>query len=600
MKTSPPADTDEPSQAAQAERARADEAQAEVAQADPAERPPVGRRPFKDRSRALARRWWPAAAECAVAVVTALGFTYWGLTVANSPVTRVGQVSGLSNLQFRLALLVLAIVAVVGWATVRGSERVRAVTIRLAAAAVAGLSTGFLGAGQVFALRGTPWPINGPYGDNNRILGWAEEVLHTGSMDAFYPPAVPYLLGFAAKAGFLDGQPAFGLKWLFIAFVALTGPAAYLAWRSCLSPLPALAVGLLPALQQTLPHKPYSPFVLVVLVPLIAKLLLWLRASPRFTARGTALRGGFLGVAFGVLFLIYSGWHVWSLPGVLIAVLFFYPWQTGRLRGLLFLGSSLVGFLVVAGVYLRVLLGATSTRDQWCSGYTLTEPAYIGTTPLSSRAWDEPGEYPGFGEFAGLHTYAVIVLIGLGIAIALGLRKAVVVAPLACFGSAWLIRFWLAGHMEADQQVQLFPRTMIVIQVTLTALTVLACVFAVQKLAPLVRALPGQVARGPRQFTAVGALLAMALAGGMIGSFFSNQYLPTLPGEKLAGTLAWQSHQFRKPDGACPRYADRGKCKDYPERTIVEEAKAVDKMVCEFPWRKETSGGSVRLLLTQD
>ncbi|MET9435452.1 hypothetical protein [Streptomyces sp. NPDC006551] len=571
----------------------------ETAAPAPAERPAPSRRTPQDLAGPLVRRWAPAAGECAVAVLTALGFTYWGLTVANSPITRVGQVSGLSNLQFRLAVLVLVVVAVVAWATVRGSARVRALTVRLAAAAVAGLTTGFLGAGQVFALRGTPWPLNGPYGDNNRILGWAEEVMHTGSMDAFYPPAVPYLLGYAAKAGFLDGQPAFGLKWLFIAFVALTGPAAYLAWRMCLKPLPALAVGLLPALQQTLPHKPYSPFVLVLIVPLIAKLLLWLRASPRFGRRGTVGRGALLGVLFGLLFLIYSGWHLWSLPGVLISALFFFPWRTGPLRGLLFLGSALGGFLLVAGVYLRVLLGATSTRDQWCSGYTLTEPAYIGTTPLSGLAWDEPGEYPGMGEFSGLHMYAVVVLIGLGLAVALGLRKAVVVAPLACFGSAWLIRFWLAGHMEADQQVQLFPRTIMQIQVTLTALAVLACVLAVGKLAPLVRSLADDGPRRPRQFTAVGALLALALAGGMIGSFFSNQYLPTAPGEKLAGSLAWNSHQFRKPDGSCPKYADGDTCRAYPKRNVVHVSKPVDTMVCEFPWRKVTSDGSVKLLLTQ-
>jgi galactan 5-O-arabinofuranosyltransferase len=566
----------------------------------PARPRPVARPGLKNRARLLLRPWWPATGEVLVSLVTALGFTYWGLSVGNSPVTRVGQVSGLSDLQFRLALLLLVLLAAVGWATVRGGERVRSLAVRLGAAAVAGLSTGFLGAGQVFALRGTPWPINGPYGDNNRILAWAEEVLHTGSMHAFYPPAVPYVLGFAAKAGILGGQPAFGLKWLFIAFVALTGPAAYLAWRSCLSPLPALAVGLLPALQQTLPHKPYSPFVLVVLVPLIAKLLMWLRAAPRFSTRGLVARGTFLGVLFGLLFLIYSGWHLWSLPGALVAVLLCFPWRDRPARALLFLGSTLTGFLLVAGVYLRVLLSATGTRDQWCSGYTLTEPAYIGTTPLSGRAWDEPGEYPGFGEFAGLHTYAVLALIGLGVAVAIGLRQVVVIAPLACFGSAWLIRFWLAGHMEADQQVQLFPRTMMQIQVTLTALAVLACVLAARKLAPYVRAQAGAAADARhRGFTAVGALLALALAGGMIGSFFSNQYLPTLPQEKLAGTLAWQAHQFRKPDGSCPKYAQHHKCRDYPQRTVIKDAPPVDKMVCEYPWRKETSDGSIETLLTQ-
>lgn len=569
----------------------------------PTERPEAPRKLL----RRTVRRWGPAGGEALVGAVAALGFTVWGLSVGNSPITRVGQISGLSNLQLRFALLGLVILGAVGWATVRGTDRVRRLVVRFAAAAVAGLSTGFLGAGQVFALRGTPWPLNGPYGDNNRIIGWAEEVLHTGAMDAFYPPAVPYTIAHVAKAGFFGGEPALAVKWVFIAFVALTGPAAYLFWRMCLKPLPALAVGLLPALQQTLPHKPYSPFVLVLLIPLIAKLLMWLRASPRFTTRGAVLRGGFLGLLFGALFLVYSGWHLWSLPGVLIAVLFFHPWRagrTGRLRGLLLLGSSLLGFLLVAGVYLRVLLGATGTRDQWCSGYTLTEPAYMGTTPLSGLAWDEPAEYPGFGEFSGLHTYVVIVLIGLGVAVALGLRKAVIVAPLACFGSAWLIRFWLAGHMEADQQVQLFPRTVIQIQVTLTALTVLACVLAAQRLVPLAKRLAGGERPAPQdrpqRFTAVGVLLAMALAGGMIGSFFSNQYLPTHPDEKLAGTLAWNSHQFRKPNGDCPKYADRGKCGSFPERTQVEQPVEVDRMVCEFPWRKVRRDGSIVVkLLTQ-
>ncbi|MEU3838425.1 hypothetical protein AB0E88_00080 [Streptomyces sp. NPDC028635] len=92
----------------------------------------------------------------------------------------------------------------------------------------------------------------------------------------------------------------------------------------------------------------------------------------------------------------------------------------------------------------------------------------------------------------------MLALVGLGVAVAIGLRQVVVIAPLACFGSAWLIRIWLAGHMEADQQVQLFPRTMMQIQVTLTALAVLACVLAVRKLAPHVTATVGAAQRGRR------------------------------------------------------------------------------------------------------
>ncbi|WP_441245738.1 hypothetical protein [Kitasatospora sp. McL0602] len=543
-----------------------------------------------------ALRWSPAAGEILLAVLTALGFTYWGLSVDNNPVSRVGQISGLSTLQFRLAAVALVIIAVVVWTTLRCGEQVRRLTARLSAAAVAGLATGYLGAGQVFALRGTPWPLNAEYGDNNRLLAWAGEVVHTGKIDTFYPPGIPYALGYAAKAGFLGGEPAFGLKWLFIALVALTGPAAYLAWRLCLRPLPALAVGLLPALQQTLPHKPYSPLVLVVLVPLIAKLLLWLRASPAFSARGALVRGAFLGLLFGGLFLVYSGWHLWSLPGVVVAVLLLFPYRRGPVRGLLLLGGSLAGFLAVAGVYLKVLLGATATRDLWCSGLTMTEPGYMGTTPLTNRAWDEPGEWPGMGEFAGLPTYTVVVLVGLGVAVALGLRKAVVIAPLACFASAWFIRFWIAGHMEANQEVQLFPRTILEIQVALTALAVLACVLAAEHLGRLftaVRSSAPEAVEGlarARRFTAAGTLLAMVLAGGMIGSFFTNQYLPTPPADQLAGSLAWNSHQIRKPDGQCPKYANGGLCRDFPKTIGVNQADfAQTSLVCEYPWHQQNA-----------
>ncbi|MEW2253210.1 hypothetical protein AB0907_38540 [Streptomyces sp. NPDC006975] len=119
-----------------------------------------------------------------------------------------------------------------------------------------------------------------------------------------------------------------------------------------------------------------------------------------------------------------------------------------------------------------------------------------------------------------------------------------------------------------------------VIDSPLTTLAVLACVLATRQFAPHINVTkPG----AQRSFTAVGALLALALVGRMIGSFFSNQYLPTLSQEKLAGTLAWQSHQFRKPDGTCPKYADHGgKCRDYSKRTVIQDAPPVDKMVCEY------------------
>lgn len=557
---------------------------------------------------AVLRRWGPAAGECVVAVLTGLGFAYWSGSILDDPIRRAGQVSGLAALQLRLALVALPLLAAVVLTTVWGSARLRRLVVRLACAAVAGLATGFLAGGQVFALRGTPWPINAENGDNGALILFAREVMATGSTHSFYPPGVPYVLAYAADH-FTQGDPALALKPLLIVLLALTGPAAYLAWRLCLRPLPALAVALVSVLPQTMPYKSYSPLVLVVLVPLAAKLLMWLRASPTYSARGAVLRGAFLGLVLGVLFLVYSGWHVWAAPGLAAAVLVVFPWRrgrSGRARGGLLLAGAAAAFLVVGGRYLWVLLHATNVKDTWCSQITLTQPAYIGPLPFASSAWDQPGEWPPLGEFAGLGLFTVVLLLGLGTAVALGLRRPIVIAPLAIFSSAWLMRFWIAHHLQRDEATQLFPRTANVIQVCLCVLAVLAGVLVAERARPVFRALaegvPGSLSAtvaGPR-FTAAGVLLVLVLAAGMAGSALTDQYLPERASLHTGGSLTWFAHQQRKPDGSCPRYADGGKCHDAPQaRPLPAHADYATASTtptflqdCEYPWRKAgaTSG----------
>lgn len=517
--------------------------------------------------RGLVRRWWPAAAETALALGVALLFTAWAVTIDDDPVDRAGQISGLAALQYRLALCSLPVLGATAWALLRAGEPVRRTTVRLAAAAAAGLVGGFLGGGLLFTLHGTPWALAGQIGDNGRLIEWTQEVLRTGSFDNIYPPGIPHIAAFIARH-FEHDHAAMAFKPLFVGMLALTPGLVYAAWRMVLGPLPALAVAVFGSISEYMPYKPYDLLTLMVLIPVIAKLAQWLRTSPGFSAWGAALRGVWLGVMLGTIFVVYSGWHVWSFPGTLALVLVLFPWRragrAGRLRGLLLLAGTLAGFLPIAGAYLKEMLGATGVKDTWCSQITMTDPAYIGQLALSKHQWELPGSWPPPGETAGLGFFALALLAGLGVAVALGLRETPVAAAVACFGGSWLMRFYLAHNMAKNGEVQLFPHTTMEIQYTLIVLAVLACVLVAGR----VRALAGQFERrpggptglGPVPFGAVGALLALILVGGMGGSFLTDRFMAAPPAEHTAGYLAWTAHQLSKPDGSCPAYADKGVC----------------------------------------
>ena len=300
------------------------------------------------------------AAEVMVAASSALLFLVWSRNIRIDPLDRLGQVSGLASLQLRFAAVGVCVLAValIGCRT-QWWEQVQ----RLACAAVAGLATGLVGGGVVLALLGTSLPLFGDLGDAHVLATWADMARTGAELPATYPPLFIHVLALWAEVSGTSSIEA--LKPLALVTTSLFGPAAYLAWRTLLPPVWALGVGLGAAIPLIEPYKPYANLVLVVLVPVTVLFLRFLRAGagqsgyPRIVLAGAAF-----GVVLAVLFLTYSGWYVWSAPGVLAAVSLHFPWRTGRLRGFVLLATSAAVFCVISARHLvGLLLGSGDMKD---------------------------------------------------------------------------------------------------------------------------------------------------------------------------------------------------------------------------------------------
>lgn len=216
----------------------------------------------------------------------------------------------------------------------------------LGCAAVAGLATGLVAGGILLALRGTDWPLFANWGDSGVLIRWADGLVTGQPVPADYPPVVIHLI---ARLSELTGDStASALRTIQVVGTAVFGPIAYLSWGLLLAPVWALAVALVAALPLLEPYEPYTTVVLVALVPVLIAFLRVLRHAetlswPRIVAIGIGT-----GLAFAVLFCIYSGWFVWSAPGALVAVLFSFPWRSAVLRGLRLLGLTAVAFVTGA------------------------------------------------------------------------------------------------------------------------------------------------------------------------------------------------------------------------------------------------------------
>ncbi|MBT2452430.1 hypothetical protein J7F03_36330 [Streptomyces sp. ISL-43] len=518
--------------------------------------------------------------EAAVAFAGALALPLLALGFELDPLDRIAQVSGLAAIQFRFALLgLLFIAAVVLAMRLRGGRHFDLAT-RVSAAALAGLASGFVAAGAVLALHGTPWPMFGLNGDSGRIVEWAHAVANgQPSGSPVYPPAPLYTLGYYAE-WFHGGNTAYAFKDLQILGAAAFGPLVYFAWRMLLSPLRALAFGVVPAFALIDAYKPYAQTVLVVLVPVLVAMVVALRRSGTENWRPLLLKAAGFGALLGVLFLTYSGWFLWSAAGVFFAAALYFPWKTGRLKGAAFMGATLAAFMAVAGRYLVVMLTeGQDTKDFNFRFDNFTDPAYylMWRTDMPGNV----GDWPLPGEFGGVGLFAIVTFVCLGVAIWLGLRKPLVVTIAAMFISAWLMRMYIASNMYETQTVQLYTRTNNQLLYCGMILAALVAHLVSQRLAQRRPAGTGAAAdtgadtgadtattgRGfpGREGAVIGTLCALLLLLGTVSSSMADRYMPAQDGSYRI--LPYVSHTIRQQNGKCPKFAPEHKCSKDGDQT---------------------------------
>jgi galactan 5-O-arabinofuranosyltransferase len=525
----------------------------------------TGRRPGGSFRRWTERRWVLPAAEAVVSVAAGVGFMLLCMHISANPFSRVGQVSGLAKVQQYAAMIGLPILAVLLYSAYRGSVQRREIVQRLVCAAVAGLATGIVAGGIAVALHGTPWGLGGQEGDPGNLQGMANDMMRGKGLPGVYPPGFPAVLAAWAELRY-NGIAGVGyaLKDLQLLLSALVGPMSYLAWRLMLRPFWALAIAVPSAVLFLDPIRPYSHVVMIILIPLLAACFRDLRRVAERSLRSALLRGIGFGVVFGALFLWYSGWYVWSAPGVLVMGLALFPWRRGFQaikRALVYLASIVVSAAVVGAPLLYQLARyGEDTTDRYAYISTYIDPAYVlgwmsdRTGNFTYKNW------PDTGELAGQSGFAVLLIVGFGLGIGLGLKNMVVRTTAMTLASAWLLRFWFASHMAHDQAVQLYPRTTWIIMYSLMILAVYGLMLLVQrgsgwlggalKSAGATSVLPSRKAMA--QVTA-GLICAVALFTAMGASWNANRYMPD-PSTNSMGIDAWRSHTLVKENGTCSKF----------------------------------------------
>lgn len=492
------------------------------------------------------RRWLLVAAEAVVSVGAAALLLLWSRGIDVDPLDRVGQISGLAGLQFRYAIIALvALAAVVVAARVRWRAVAPAVE-RLAAAAAAGLFSALVAGAVVVALRGTTYGLYAVHGDAGVVIEWARSLMNNGTMPESYPPGFVYAM--AAYSELVGSTPEHALKVLQIAVTALFGPIAYLSWRLVLPPVWALVIGVVPSMVLIEPYKVYANLMLVVLVPVLLFLLRKLRWAADMTWRSMWLIGLGCGAVIGLVFNIYSGWFVWSAPGVIVAALVLFPWRTGLWRGLALVAVTTATFVAVSATHLFGILSTSAdVADRYFFWDVYVEPTYIAMA-RGDMPGAEPGPWPPPGELGGVGVFTILALVGLAAAITLARRRTAVIMLTCLFAGAWVIRFYLSSRMYADNAVQLYPRSTGELLYSLLLLCGFALYYGVRRLGQVERMKPALQARSGRIAALTGMFVLIAMAGSSIG----DRYMPR--SDASLGMLAMASHLTRQPDGTCSAY----------------------------------------------
>ncbi|MFF7454847.1 hypothetical protein [Kitasatospora sp. NPDC008115] len=536
--------------------------------------PPVA--PAADKPGLMTRRWAQITAEVVVGVVAALGFTLLCTRIDINPLNRIGQVSGLAKIQQYVTIVGLPMLAVLLFTAYRGTLRRHRLTQRLVCSALAGLSTGVVAGGIVVALHGTPWPLGGQEGDPSVLVHMATGMLDGKGLPGVYPPGFPALIALWAKYRYNGvGSEGFALQDLQIFFSALVGPMSYLAWRLLLRPFWALLIAVPAAVVFLDPIRPYSHVVMIVLVPLLTAVLREVRRAGELRMPTALLRGLGFGVVFGLLFLWYSGWYLWSAPGIAVLTLFVFPWRGGKeavRNGLALIGTTVVSAGVVGSPLLYQLAKVGSdVPDRYGYIMTYTDPAYVMGW-LSDRVGQTTyHDYPDTGDLAGQSGFTILLLAGVGLGLGLGLRSLAVRTAAAVLAGAWLMRFTFAGSMAQSGTVALYPRTTWIIMYCLMILAVLGLMAAYHRGGGWVErtfrkedapagttVIPG---RTQRQLAA-GLVCALALFGTMGASWSVNRYMPEHEKYGRMGLDAWRAHTIKKANGDCPKYAPVSTCAD--------------------------------------
>jgi galactan 5-O-arabinofuranosyltransferase len=490
-----------------------------------------------------------ALAEATVALAAAFGFLAWSGSIDVDPMVRVGQVSGMAQLQFRFAVAAVVLVVALLVAQWRrpGSDWIE----RIGCAAAAGLFTGLVAGGIAVALHGTPYGLWAGQGDYAWIGAWAESITAGNGLPArHYPPLSIYALAWWAQ---LSDQPVvYAMRDLQLAGTALFGPATYLAWRLLLRPAYALAVGVVAMIPFLEPVKAYPQLTLVALVPVLAWFVRTVRRGGALTIASALVRGALFGLGVGLLFLLYSGWFVWCAAGFLVALVVVMP-KRGAWWPLLALAlSSAATFVAVTWLHLTGLLAGTGgVSDAYFYFDTNTEPAFFAM-------WrnDRPGPvgpWPPPGELGYVGLFSLLLVAGLAVALWLGWRRSLVITVGLLALSAWLMRMWLAGESYATMTVRLYPRTTMVLLYCALILTGFGVLLAAGALR---RALPeARVPRPPWGILLIPLLLLFALTG----SATIDHFMPGPRGS--AGDFATDAHLRKTLDGECTLYSEQPGCR---------------------------------------
>jgi hypothetical protein len=403
------------------------------------------------------------ALEIATSFAISVAFVATCTNIHVNALSRYGQTSALAAIDYRLLWFGLPLIAALGIsAKARNGASFDRVSA-LVCAAFAGLTSAALAGGIVVILHRTHFALGAYLGDTAVLADWSDQLKHGADVPGnivgagIYPPMQVYWVAWISRLFSFDSL--YAVKYFQILGVILVGPLSYATWRLLLRPTWALAIGVVCTLPLLEAFRQYPMLVLVIFLPLLVKFFETYRRSPDYHPVQLARIGVLFGIAFGLLFLMYSGWVMWSAPGILFAGLYFMPWRSRRLHAVILAGVTTLVFVVVVFHYLRAVAHAPPVHDDYVYFETSTDPAYFamwrGGMPGTLTYLD----WPPAGELGNVGLFTVLMCVGIGVAIAVGPRRTIVIVLGAILTGTWLLRFYYARRLYETKLVQLYPRT---------------------------------------------------------------------------------------------------------------------------------------------